>query len=184
MKEISLILICMIVAGCNAKPVDAGHSVKEWNIADIKGDALGMTRQEYASRHPQDCSKFDIDMCFGTGTYADLPSGRIATFYKGKLLSITYNIAHSFNTTSGKWDGSEVIPLLFDRFGAPERSTHKSKHWDNGTTTIDFYDEPSGDALKEGTAMLTFTNDSLQQEQAAQMERDKAAHEAAAKKDM
>ncbi len=180
------IFLCTLVGalvsgvGCNSAPATSKVPQKEFVVSDIKGDVLGMSYADYKRKHPEDCRYMGKDNCFTSSTtYADISATRSADFFHGRLMSITYGVHHTFNSTTLKTDGAELAQAVESKFGAPKYETTSAKIWDNGTVNIML-----SDSTAVNDSFLTFTLNELQRQQSAEMDKAKAAHQQAAKKDM
>lgn len=181
-KLIALLIASIGFGGCNnsAVPTASAPPQKQFTIVDIKGDVLGMSLADYKKKHPGDCDHLGKDTCYGaTATFADLPATRLANFFHGQLLSVTYEVHHTFNVETTKEDDAELVKAMESRFGAPKDDSGSSKTWDNGTVSIML-----ADSAEKKATYVTYTSKELQEQQVAEIAKDKEAHQAAAKKDM
>jgi hypothetical protein len=181
-KMIALLIASIGLGGCNnsAAPTASAPPQKQFTIVDIKGDVLGMSFTDYKKKHLGDCDHLGNNSCYGpNATYADLPASRLANFFHGQLLSVTYEVHHTFNVETMKEDDAELVKAMESRFGTPKDDSGSSKTWDNGTVSIML-----ADSAERKETYVTYTLKELQEQQVAEIARDKEEHHAAAKKDM
>jgi len=181
-KLIALLIASIGLGGCNnsAPPTASAPPQKQFTIVDIKGDVLGMSYADYKKKHPGDCSDYlGKNLCYtANATYADLPATRSAGFFHGQLLDVTYAVRHTLNAETAKQDGAELVKAVESKFGGPKYDG-ETKIWDNGTISIML-----ADSQTNNETYVTFTLNKLQEQEQAEGEKAKEAHQAAAKKDM
>ena len=95
MRLLVSVFLLGLVVGCDH---DRHSSITDPSmvIGDIRGDRLGMSRQEYAKSHPGSCG--DSGPCVGQDTYAGVSALKDAEFTDdGKLWQIHYAVDDIFS---------------------------------------------------------------------------------------
>jgi hypothetical protein len=118
---------------------------RSFSVADIKGDSLGMSLEQYERKHPEShCGPQDTSCDLRPTSYAGVPFNKSASFTDAVLYDVTY-----FNNDS--FSGDQVLSALKEKYGEPRCTTVnkiKGCDWWNGSATIRFMESQGGMSIR------------------------------------
>jgi hypothetical protein len=122
-----------------------GRSKLEFSVADIKGDALGMSLEQYEKKHPESHCELESPTCdLRPTTYAGVPFNKSASFTGGRLYDLTYFGAPEFYS-------GQLLKALEEKYGRPRCVTSgktRECDWWNGIATVRFLGGPGGTSVR------------------------------------